>query len=665
MKRDLKIIFFLSMSVLFILFAMTYLESQEKGAQKELHHDVAVTLKLIQVYVTDQEGNPVTDLRKEDFILSDNGEIKTVTDFETHFTILTKTLQKPAQVTEPPERVEPLPSPAQLNRKFFLFLDIQRNDPIGVLKSKRVARYFIETQIQAGDEVGIFSFQPSAGFVLHEYLTPDKEKMVLAVNKARALPVYSMFSGIPAGPRTGSNTSQTKSGEAAEGGRSGWSDGPSFANLAQPLYMFFYSLEDLSQSLQYVQGIKNIILFSNGAGGKSTFDILGKKLASSNCRVYTIDTNWRYHYLKDYFETGPGSALKQLALSSGGKHFEDPDDFVTIAEDIQQMTGNYYVLGYYIQQEWEGQYHEIKVEVKREGCEVYAQQGYFDPKPFSEFSEGEKKLHLADIALSDTPYFEAPKPFPLEALAFPGKEVSKLVLLSEIRPENLEEIFLNDAELISLVLDEEKNIIDARRAILKYESIKHTPIHHYSITRLEPGQYECRVVVRNLESGMSALGTSSVEIPEFGEAELHIYPLFLLIPDKESFYVRAMKEEKNQDKEALSLNDIYPYLSKNHSPLVAEVDRSIKKLLAVLRFSTISKGEQPLDLEVELVYRPSGQKIPVEFFILESKKFGLDDAMLLEIKLPAVEPDVYTLNITIDDPQLGLDAVTSRTFRIR
>ena len=95
------------------------------------------------------------------------------------------------------------------------------------------------------------------------------------------------------------------------------------------------------------------------------------------------------------------------------------------------------------------------------------------------------------------------------------------------------------------------------------------------------------------------------------------------------------------------------------------MDRSVKKLLAVLRFSIGIAEEQPFDLKVELVHKPSGRKIPVEFLILDSKKFGLDDAMLLEIKLPAVEPDVYTLNMTLSDPQSGLKALTSRTFRIR
>ena len=61
-------------------------EAQEKPVrtQKTLQHEVTVTLKLVQVIVTDKEGNPVTDLRKEDFILFDNGREQVLTEFEKH-----------------------------------------------------------------------------------------------------------------------------------------------------------------------------------------------------------------------------------------------------------------------------------------------------------------------------------------------------------------------------------------------------------------------------------------------------------------------------------------------------------------------------------------------------------------------------------------------------
>ncbi|MFC2161363.1 VWA domain-containing protein [Acidobacteriota bacterium] len=640
----MKRLFFTLSFILFLYSTLISLNPgflQEENSRKTLQHEASVTLKLIQVYVTDKEGNPVSDLKKKDFCLWDNKTQQRITDFETHFFVFPTREPVSVQAAEISEKVIPSPPPVPMNRKFFIFLDIQRNDPIGVIKSKRVARYFVETQLVSGDEAGVFSFQPSAGFVLHQYLTPDMEKVIKTIKKARAIPGVDLF---PTG-----------------------SSGPSWGALAKPLNVFFYALEDLSVSLQYIPGIKNIVLFSSGAGvgAKQMFETLGSRLASSNCRVYTVDTNWKRHYLKGYYETGPGSALKQLAISSGGKHFEDPDEIEAISQDIQQMTSNYYVLGYYVEQEWNGEFHETKIEVKGKDYEIYAQKGYFNPKPYTQYSEAERKLHLADLAFSETPRSEAPMLFSLEGLPIPERKGSTLVLLSEIWPENLGEVFLNDTEIITLVFDAERNIIDSGRAVLKYDSLEYTPIHHYSISKLKPGLYECRVIVRNLVSGKSALGTTSVEVPEFKESHLNVYPPFLLIPGKESFYLKALKEEKGRKMQPLSLNELYPYLSSRHFPLVKEVDRSERNLFAVLRYSPSPRTDQKIDLKIDLVFGPSGQQIPLEFSIIESGKMELDNVLLVEIKFPYIEPDLYTLNITLSDHKNNQEIVTSRIFRIR
>ena len=127
-------------------------------------HEVTVTLKLIQVYVTDNEGNPVRDLSKQDFVLYDNGEQKTITEFEKHFLIdVTKDKKevRSETQTEPPRKVA-----ADLSRKFIVILDFYQSDVIGVQRSKTAAAHFIETQLHPSDEVAIFSYSPFQGFFL-------------------------------------------------------------------------------------------------------------------------------------------------------------------------------------------------------------------------------------------------------------------------------------------------------------------------------------------------------------------------------------------------------------------------------------------------------------------------------------------------------------------
>ena len=95
----------------------------EAAQQNELQHDVSVTLKLVQVYVTDAEGKPVTDLGREDFVLYDNDVRRDITDFERHL------LRSPQDASAPAPLPDDalLPGRARLNRKFFILLDIVGN----------------------------------------------------------------------------------------------------------------------------------------------------------------------------------------------------------------------------------------------------------------------------------------------------------------------------------------------------------------------------------------------------------------------------------------------------------------------------------------------------------------------------------------------------------
>ena len=71
--------------IVFGLFIGTEVQTQPPQRHAvPIQHEVAVTLKLVQVYVTDKEGSPVPDLLAADFDLSDNGKSMTITDFEKH-----------------------------------------------------------------------------------------------------------------------------------------------------------------------------------------------------------------------------------------------------------------------------------------------------------------------------------------------------------------------------------------------------------------------------------------------------------------------------------------------------------------------------------------------------------------------------------------------------
>jgi VWFA-related protein len=156
--------------------------AQSKASQESLQHEVTVTLKLVQVYVTDPEGNPARDLEKSDFILYDNGKLQNITDFEKHFLYVPEL--KPIETKLPPAR----DVPSVMNRKFFFLIDYESNDLEGVGKSRNAALEFMDTKAQPGDEIALLSYSFMRGLTLHEYLTSDHEKVRAAIKKIRAMP---------------------------------------------------------------------------------------------------------------------------------------------------------------------------------------------------------------------------------------------------------------------------------------------------------------------------------------------------------------------------------------------------------------------------------------------------------------------------------------------
>jgi len=146
----------------------------ERKAQETDEHEVTVTLKLVQVYVTDKKSIPVMDLDKDDFELYDQGHLQKITDFEKYV------LTVPVLETSGPEDEKKDETPAEapgMSRKFFLFFDFAFNTARGILDSKEAALHFIDMYLQPTDEVGLFSFSMTEGLILHETLTTDHQKV--------------------------------------------------------------------------------------------------------------------------------------------------------------------------------------------------------------------------------------------------------------------------------------------------------------------------------------------------------------------------------------------------------------------------------------------------------------------------------------------------------
>ena len=171
--------------IILIIFLLFYLFlSQSIGMSSGLRnsiqlnekqeHQVTVTLKLVQVHVSDKKGVPITDLEKSDFILYDNGQFKKITDFEKHF--LVRSFKADEERTLDTQPVPKLEVHSRMNRKFFILIDLFRGRMSGLKKSKQAVLHFIDSRIQPSDELGVLTFSALKGLTLHSYLTTDHKK---------------------------------------------------------------------------------------------------------------------------------------------------------------------------------------------------------------------------------------------------------------------------------------------------------------------------------------------------------------------------------------------------------------------------------------------------------------------------------------------------------
>jgi VWFA-related protein len=635
--------------------------SQETNGQTTLQHEVTVTLKLVQVFVADPDGNPAADLEKADFVLYDNGKIEKITDFEKHFIQTPETVAMEQAVSE----TAPL-----MKRKYILLFDNDSNDLEGVNKSRKAALEFLDHNVQPGDEIAFFSCSPMSGLTVHEYFTSDHQKIRETMEKVWSIPGESL--GGLAVESFSEHELANPEHPTLDGVFSLFKDFDSIGKRrAYVRRDFIIRLTELAKALRQVDGQKNIILFSKefrhilvspSAPDAVRFRDMTKELASANCPVFVVNTAGGMEKT-----LSANTGLSYLSNITGGRYYDDVDHYAENARSIRNVTSNYYVLGYSIDASWDGKFHDIKVKVTRKGYKAFGQKGYFNPVPFKKLSAMEKSLLLIDVALGEDSYFGHPVEFLLTALPFSDKSGTNTLLLSLIPIKTMLEGVGKKTEVISLVLAEDKSIVDGRRAEIDWSTLSAEILCQYSAAALAPGRYEARVIVRNLETGKSAVGACALEVPEATFAPLKLFPPLIVGPYSSTQYVNFSGNATDKGGQAFSLSQAFLFPTRQYSPRPGELEEGSESFRAVLRCER-GRPDQAQNFQVRawLEVPGSGRRTPLEVTLIDSAKRVEILFLILEFRAPAGIPaGSYTLRIVAEDPPTDTRAETTSDLIVK
>jgi len=701
-------------------------DGSKQETKKELQQEVTVTLKLIQVYVTDKKGNPVIDLEKEDFALKDSGKIKKITDFEKH--ILTASVEKPDLYKD---ETFVMPQPG-ISRKFFLLFDFAFNNLGGINMAKQAAFHLLDTYIHPTDEVGIITYSTTGGLSLHEYLTNDHAAIRTLISDFGLKEILGR-----AGMLLNAQESQYRRGgefSVPDGIRSGaaaqWLEASSRSareNLMKSGGMMEYRLQarhfsstvkDMAKALRYIPGYKHIILFSTGipnwlmystdvqaapklnqvniAGSdmsdlRRRYEEMARELASANSPVYAVNVDGMYTEFMDRREGATADRLSvferqqpstgltdkqhwrgitslfNLANDTGGKYFDNTNSPEKVAEEIQRITGSYYVLGYPINENWDGKFHKINVEVKGKGYNIHAQKGYYNPKPFNKYSDLEKKIHLIDLVLTAKPHFGRTSSFPMITLPNEIGNRTKSVMLFRISQEALAEVAQDETEIVFLTFDKKQNVIGFMGMNVDNPEMFRKGAFIYTVQALYPGEFDCRVIVRNTKTGQAAVANSHIVVPKTPEKGLRLFPPLILAQEKEAEYINAGVDKENGEvAEQEELLEIYPFETSQYSPVVGPFQKNTSHILILMRCSVFNIPEAEVKLSARLVHQPTRKKVPLEITFDNKLRDEQGSGVIfpMDLKTADLQPGKYYLYIFAEEINSGHRSTVNTSFEI-
>ena len=542
---------------------------------------IRVTVNLVQVdaVVTDAKDRQVTDLKAEDFEITEDGRPQKITNFSY---IRLAPPSPPPAAPLPRGTVAPPPEPAATKREEVRRTIVLVVDDLGLSfesmgEVRHDLKHFVEQQLQPGDLVAIV--RTSGGMGALDQFTTDRRLLLAAVERLRWYP----------GGRSGLSAMEPV-GSGPGAGREARSQDAQFRRVTYSLGTLG-AVSYLLNGMRDMPGRKSLILISDGLRLRS---ILGpgetmapryarpsmwerdervtqalRRLADQANRaavvLYSIDARGVQPLastasdrltLEDIRNEGRGDSrltgmlldqegLQVLSHETGGFLVHDTNriDF-GLGQVLKDLEG-YYLIGYKPDaarfQPRNGKqpdFHAIKVQVKVPKLHVRSRSGYYgyedSPKPtddqfasalFSPFTSSGVRLRL-------TPVF---------AEAADSRTTITLMLHIDARDLTFSSDAgdrLATAELLAFTVDERGQPVDkaSYKAIIRLKPARYEYalgaglVYTSSIPVVRPGPYQVRVAVRDAATGRIGTASQFVEVPDLKRRLLALSGLVLDSP---------------------------------------------------------------------------------------------------------------------------------------
>jgi VWFA-related protein len=551
MRRIISLLFFLFVAA---YWGLTTLPAQQKPADKAGDIPVFKTssnLVLVSVYVRGKDGQPVENLKPEDFTVLENGKQQAVSVFE--FERLSDAAVKPeekkleiraAPETQPAEAAAPVTTSARFKDKrlLVLYVDWTSMDPAQQLRAKEGAEKAVREQLGPGDLMALLSFGNAV--VVDQELTNDKDLLLAALDRHTPGLSPDMTQVIDDNDDSNEDNAQFTA------------DNSEFNLFSTDRRMA--ALEEAARHYGALPEKKALIWFTADAGASGQDNLVWIRSASnvavrSNVSIYPVDvrglqatipggdastasvrgsgmfTGGQQNTERNRF-TGSQDTLVTVATETGGKASIDNNDLSEGVNLARHDLRSYYVLGYYSSDDRrDGKYRKVDVKLSPKiAASLDYRSGYYADAEFKTMGSEGREKQLQDAMLLGDPVTTLPLAVEIDwfrqsgnnwfvpvAVKIPGTEIP-------LRKKGSAE------EMTSFdFLGEVRNAKDAQVAMLRDNikirlrdeqagTLKSKNLLYETGFQLAPGQYRLKMLVRENETGKMGTYETVFQVPQFG-----------------------------------------------------------------------------------------------------------------------------------------------------
>jgi VWFA-related protein len=388
-------------------------------------------LVVVDVTVSDKNGNPLHNLKKEDFSVLENGTPQSINNFDEHVALSAADAVKFPPLPPMPPGVFTNVTPAPVNSAVNIILIDTLNTPYDDQSYMRSQLVKYINQAPPGTRIAIFTLTDTLTMLQGFTSDPEVLKRIVTKQRGQASPLIART-------HTGEDSSNITA--ASAGGAAGAAmaafqsfqastvDGTPQLNLRYRLTLSAFNT--LARYLSNIPGRKNLVWFSGsflldlssnpsisengadsyaGSNAESEVRQTVALLTRAQVAVYPVDCRGvqasstitseyqgntpnngnptNFNRDKANFEhtmAAEHSTMERLASNTGGRAILNENDLTKAAAEVIEIGSNYYTLTYTPSNaNWHGDFRKIEVKLARQGYTLAYRHGYFADDPDS------------------------------------------------------------------------------------------------------------------------------------------------------------------------------------------------------------------------------------------------------------------------------------------